>query len=104
MEVAFGARETILSFVGLRAKFISQQNSLRRIDFGIPAEHVIANLAVDDLNQKTIDGAAASGDLLEHGGALLVLLESGANALYLAFDAVNADQQVATFLDGVSHG
>src|SRR5713101_1954483 len=74
-----------------------------RVDFGGFAENVKADLAVDDFDQQTVDSAAAGGDLLKYGGALAILFESGANALDLAFDAIDASQQLAAFLHGVGH-
>ena len=50
------------------------------IEFGVFAEDVEADFAVDDFNEQAIDGTAAGGDLLEDVGAFALFLDSGANA------------------------
>src|SRR5579863_5800467 len=73
------------------------------IDFGGFAENVETDFAVDDFDQQAVDGAAAGGNLLQDGGALAVFLERRADAFDLAFDAVDASQELAAFLHGMGH-
>src|SRR5437660_4274880 len=60
-----------------------------RIHLGVPAQHVKPNLAVDDLDEQTVDGSAASSDLLENSGAFLLLFDRDTDTLELTLKAIH---------------
>lgn len=66
-------------------------------------DHMLADMALDDLRDESVEGAAAGSRLLEDGRAPGFLLESAFNRVKLTADAPDTVEQLLLVFESMCH-
>ncbi len=66
-------------------------------------DHVLANVIFDDLRDKAVQGAAAGGSLLQHGGTFVIGIDGTLDCFDLTAHAFETIQELGFFFGDVAH-
>ena len=79
------------------------RSDLRSIARLTRVDHVLANVVLDDLRDKTVQGAAAGGGLLQDGGTFVIRIDGAFDRFDLTAHALETIQEFGFFFGDVAH-